>query len=227
MTKRIGILGGISAESTLRYYDRIIKGYYDRRQDYHYPEIVIFSLDFQRFTDAENSGDTDAYVTEIMTGMTALEQAGAAFILMAANSPHAVFDQVQELAHVPLLSIVDVTAREAQRRELRTLLLLGIKVTMQGSFYQDACRARGIHVITPSDHEQDRIDDVIFEELTRGVFRHQSRAEIIHIIDRYGVDGVILGCTELPLLLQQKHTSVPLLDTLALHAEAALDLTLS
>lgn len=227
MTKRIGILGGISTESTLRYYDRIIKGYYDRRQDCHYPEIVIFSLDFQRFTDAENSGDTDAYVSEIMTGITALEQAGAAFILMAANSPHAVFDQVEALAHVPLLSIVHVTAREGQRRELRTLLLLGIRVTMQGSFYQDACRARGIYVITPSDHEQDRIDAIIFEELTRGIFKDRSRAAILHIIGQHDVDGVILGCTELPLLLQQHHTHVPLLDTLALHAEAALDLALS
>jgi aspartate racemase len=227
MSKRIGILGGISAESTIRYYDRIIKGYFERRRDYYYPETVIFSLDFQRFTDLEDKRDKDGYVAEIMSGVAALERAGAEFVIMAANSPHAVFDEIEKLAKVPLLSIVKVTARHAERQGLRKLLLLGIKFTMQASFYRDACREFGIEVVVPSGEEQDEVNRIIFEELTRGIVRGESRRRLLEIINKYPVDGVILGCTELPLLLRQKDSPVTLLDTLELHAEAALDFALS
>jgi aspartate racemase len=227
MTKRIGILGGISAESTLLYYNHIIKGYYRRKQDDYYPEIVIFSLNFGRFTDLENSGDRAGYVQAIMSGITALERAGADFILMAANSPHVVFDRIAQLASVPLLSIVTVTADRTRSRGLRELLLLGIKFTMQSSFYRDACEPYGIEVTVPSAEEQDTINRIIFDELARGVVKDESRTELLDIIGRYPVDGVILGCTELPLILEQKHCPVTLLNTLALHAEAALDLALS
>jgi aspartate racemase len=227
MTKRIGILGGISAESTKEYYSRIIRGYYERRHDDHYPETVIFSLDFQRFTDFENAGDRPGYIAEIMSGIRALESAGVDFVIMAANSPHAVFDDVAAQARVPMLSIVRVTAEEARARGLRKLLLLGIKFTMQSSFYQDTCRELGIEVITPSEAEQDEINRIIFDELTRGIFKDASRARLLAIIGQYPADGVILGCTELPLILKQQDTSMVLLDTLELHTQAALDYALT
>ena len=227
MSKRIGILGGISAEPTLRYYDRIIKGYFERRRDYYYPEVVIFSLNFQRFTDFEDRGDREGYLAEIMSGVRALERAGAEFVVMAANSPHAVFDEVEKSAKVPLLSIVKVTAEHAGVRGLRKLLLLGIKFTMQSSFYQDGCREYGIEIAVPVSEEQDRINRIIFEELARGVVRDGSREELRGIIKEYPADGVILGCTELPLILRQEDSPVPLLDTLELHAGAALDFALS
>jgi aspartate racemase len=227
MTKRIGILGGISAESTIEYYSRIIRGYYERRHDDHYPETVIFSLDFQRFTDFENAGDRPGYIAEIMSGIRALESAGVDFVIMAANSPHAVFDDVEAQARVPMLSIVRVTAEEARARGLRKLLLLGIKFTMQSSFYQDTCHESGIEVITPSEPEQDEINRIIFDELTRGIFKDASRARLLAIIGQYSVDGVILGCTELPLILKQQDTSMVLLDTLELHTQAALDYALA
>jgi aspartate racemase len=227
MSKRIGILGGISAESTIRYYDRIIKGYFERRQDYHYPEIVIFSLNFQRFTDLEDRGDKDGYVAEIMSGVRALERSGAEFVVMAANSPHGVFDEVEKRAKVPLLSIVKITAEHAARKGLRRLLLLGIKFTMQASFYRDACREFGIEIVVPSGKQQDRVNRIIFEELARGIVRDESRRELLEIISEYPVDGAILGCTELPLILQQKDSPITLLDTLELHAEAMLDFALS
>ncbi|MCA1850491.1 MAG: amino acid racemase [Acidobacteria bacterium] len=227
MSTRVGILGGISAESTVRYYDRIIKGYFERRRDYHYPEVVIFSLDFQRFTDFEDRGDRGGYVAEIMSGVAALERAGVEFIVMAANSPHAVFDEIEKLAKVPLLSIVKVTAEHAAGKGLRKLLLLGIKFTMQSSFYQEAARERGIEIVVPAGEDQDRINRIIFEELARGVVRDESREELLGIIKRYPADGAILGCTELPLILRQEDSPVPLLDTLELHAGAALDFALS
>jgi aspartate racemase len=227
VAKRIGILGGISAESTAAYYNRIIRGYYERCRDDYYPEIVIFSLSFQRFTDLENRGDEAAYLAEILGGIRALEAAGVAFVLMAANSPHAVFDQVEASARVPVLSIVEVTARQASALGLRRLLLLGIKFTMQSSFYQETCAKLGIEVLTPTGPEQDEIDRIIFDELAHGLLRDESRVRVLEILAGYDVEGVILGCTELPLLLKQADAPVILLDTLDLHVRAALDVALA
>jgi aspartate racemase len=221
--KKIGILGGISPESTLAYYDQLVKRYYARYGNCYYPEIIIYSLNFQRFTDFEDSGDKVGYIVEIMAGIIALEKAGADFILMAANSPHAVFNEVERLATVPLLSIVEVTAGHAQHQGLRRLLLTGIKFTMQASFYPAACEARNIQVSVPAEPEQTEINRIIFEELTLGIFKPESKARLLNIIHNYQVDGVILGCTELPLILKPEDTPVRLLNTLALHVEAALD----
>ncbi len=224
--KRIGILGGISPESTRLYYEHIVKAYHARRGDYYFPEIVIFSLNFQHFTDLENRGDTEGYVAEIMAGVEALQRAGVDFVLMAANSPHAAFDIISRRAAVPLLSIVDVTLDEAQRLGLRRLLLLGIKFTMQSSFYPDACHRRGIELLVPSGEEQDDVDGIIFRELAAGQMLPASRGRLRRIIGSYDIDGVILGCTELPMILQREDTQIPLLNTLALHAEAALEYAL-
>jgi aspartate racemase len=226
MARRIGILGGISAESTLEYYSRLIKMYLERKGDAYYPEIVIFSLNFQRFTDLENCGSREDYIAEIMRGIDALQAAQADFIIMAANSPHAVFGEIETRASVPMLSIVEVVAESAKRQGMKVLLLLGIKFTMQSSFYRDACHRRDISVLVPSEEEQDEIDQIIFEELTKGTFRAETRQRLLEIISRYSVDGVILGCTELPLILSQEDTPVRLLDSLDLHTRAALEYAL-
>lgn len=222
MAKRIGILGGIGPESTMEYYRRIIKGYLDKYGDYYYPEIVIFSLNFQRFTDYEDHGDKDGYIKEIMSGISALENAEVGFIIMSANSPHAVFNQVEMRAKVPMISIVKTIAEEARARGFRKLLLLGIKFTMQNSFYQDTCSQFGIEVITPSEKDQDTINQIIFDELNRGIFRDESRDYFLSIINKYPADGVILGCTELPLLLKQEDSPIAMLDTVELHTQAVL-----
>jgi aspartate racemase len=225
--KRIGILGGISHESTSKYYESILETYYHRCGDYHYPEIVIFSLDFQRFTDYEDSRDMDGYIQYIMEGIHSLESAGVDFILLAANSPHSVFPKIEEKSSAPLLSIVEVTAEKAASEGRKSLLLLGIAYTMQSSFYQQGCAQRGIEVKTPTEKEQDTINRIIFHELVIGVFSEESKQKLLDIISRYEVDGVILGCTELPLLLTQEDSTKPLYDTLELHAQAALDFALS
>lgn len=224
--KRIGILGGISHESTAVYYQRLHAEYFARRQDYYYPEVIVYSLNFQRFTDYEDRGEMEPYVAYILQGLAALQQAGADFALMAANSPHAVFPEVAAQTTLHLLSIVEVTARAAQARGRRRLLLLGIRFTMQATFYADVCAQYNIEVITPSAGEQDEINRIIFEELVVGDFRAASRQSLLDIIDRYPVDGVILGCTELPLILRATDTTTPLLDTLTLHVNAAIDYAL-
>jgi aspartate racemase len=225
--KRIGILGGISHESTAVYYQRLHAEYFARRQDYYYPEVIVYSLNFQRFTDYEDRGEMGPYVEYILQGLDALQRAGADFALMAANSPHAVFPQVAAQTTLPLLSIVEVTAQAAQARGLRRLLLLGIRFTMQATFYADVCARYGIDVITPDTDEQNIINRIIFEELVVGNFRAESRQLLLRIIEQYAVDGVILGCTELPLLLRASDTTTPLLDTLTLHVKAAVDYALN
>jgi aspartate racemase len=157
-----------------------------------------------------------------MEGIKSLEKAGANFILMAANSPHAVYEDLIQLAKVPILSIVEATAEKAQRENLSKLLLLGIKFTMQSSFYQDFFAKSDMQVITPSEPEQDTINQIIFDELVIGNFTEESKQKLLSIINNYEVDGVILGCTELPLILQQKDTNIKLIDTVEVHVEAAL-----
>jgi aspartate racemase len=220
---RIGILGGMSYESTIKYYKLILEKYYQIKFDYSYPEIIIFSLNFQDVIDLEHSNNKEKYVAYLMEGIRSLEQAGVAFIVMAANSPHAVYDTLIKLTKIPILSIVKATAERAAQEDLNNLLLLGIKFTMQSTFYQDYFHKLGIDVITPSNEEQDKINDIIFSELVLGNLTNESRQIVLQIIKNYNVDGVILGCTELPLLLRQEDSNIKLLDTVEIHVEAVID----
>jgi len=220
--KRIGILGGMSYESTIKYYNLILQKYYDRYQDYYYPEILIYSLNFQKVIDYELGDDEGIYVDYLMTGINSLQNGGVDFIIMAANSPHAVYNYLVQLSKIPILSIVKATAEKAQQEKLKKLLLLGIKFTMQSSFYQEFFAKSDMEIITPSDSEQDIINQIIFDELVIGKFTIQSRQKLLKIIGNYEIDGVILGCTELPLIVQQTDTDVIVLDTVEIHVEAAL-----
>jgi len=222
MSKRIGILGGISHQSTAKYYELIHTKYYERYKDHYYPEIAIFSFNFQKFTDYENSGDMQDYIGYILSGVCSLENAGVDFILMAANSPHAVFDEVEKKSEVPVISIAETAAQKAAQDGLGKLLLMGIKFTMQASFYKDICKKYNIDVIVPDEEEQNEINRIIFEELVPGIFKEKSKQKLLGITRNYEVDGVILGCTELPLILKQEDSDIPLLDTMGLHVEAAL-----
>jgi len=225
--KRIGILGGMSYESTIKYYDLILQGYYEKYNDYNYPEVVIFSLNFQKVIDYELGEDREKYVNYLMTGIKLLENSGVSFIIMAANSPHAVYEDLRQLTIIPILSIVKATLEEALDKNMKTLLLLGIKFTMQSTFYQDYSKKLGMRIITPSLKEQNEIDKIIFDELVIGSFKQESKDKLIQIINNYKVDGVILGCTELPLILNKKDTTIELFDTIDLHVKAALDYYIS
>ncbi|MHA1986247.1 MAG: aspartate/glutamate racemase family protein [Promethearchaeota archaeon] len=225
--RRIGILGGMSYESTIKYYDLILQKYYSKYNNYSYPEIIIFSLNFQKVIDYELGDDKSGYIDYLMSGIKSLENAGVEFIIMAANSPHAVYSDLEKLARIPIISIVKATIQYAGRENMKTLLLLGIKFTMQSTFYQNYSKKLGINVITPSIQEQHEIDEIIFSELVIGITKQESRRKLLEIINSYEVDGVILGCTELPLILFQKDTKTKLLDTVELHVEAAFNYYLS
>lgn len=220
--KKIGILGGISLASTLQYYKTLTDLYYQRFGDFHYPEIFIHSLDFQHFTDLENQNRMDEYREYILYSLRSLKNAGADFAIMAANSPHSVFEDIHAQAGLPVLSIVDAVGKEAKRLGLKRLLLTGIKYTMQNSFYPRGLKAYGIEVFTPTEVEQDEINRIVFEELALQGYLPQSRRWFLEVLSRYKVDGAILGCTELPQLITQADTPLPLLDSLDLHCKAAL-----
>ena len=220
--KKIGILGGMSYESTIKYYDLILQKYYNNYNDYNYPEILIYSLNFQKVIDYELGNDKPKYIDYLMSGINSLQNGGADFIIIAANSPHAVYDDLIQKANLPILSIVEATAEKAKEMRLNKLLLIGIKFTMQSSFYQRIFENSNMQVITPVDIEQDLIDKIIFDELVIGKFKDESKQKLLNIIHNYKVDGVILGCTELPLILHKNDTNTKLLDTIEIHVEATL-----
>jgi aspartate racemase len=224
--KKIGILGGMSHKSTIKYYDLIMQKYFEKLGNFHYPEIIINSLDFQKVIDLELDDVQDDYIEYLLEGLINLSKAGADFAVMAANSPHAVYNELNKKTPIPILNIVEATAKEAKIRELDDLLLLGIKFTMQSDFYLRIMAENDIKVVTPTEDDQNEIDYIIFNELVVGDFNRDSKIKILKIIDKYNVNGVILGCTELPLLLKQEDSKIPLLNTLEIHVQAALNYAL-
>jgi len=228
--RRIGILGGTTPESTVTYYRRITREYTRRFGDYGYPEILIYSVTFQRYVDWMRAGDWTALANGAIEGLCALSAAGAEIGLMATNTFHRVFEEVASSVPIPLISILDVVATRLEELGCRRPALLGTRSTMSGAFYPDCLSARRIETVVPTDADQQTIDRIIFDELGRGTASAGSKAALLAIAERLvetGADAVILGCTELPLVLGQDDLSVPVLDTTVLHADAALEAALT
>lgn len=224
--KRIGILGGTSPESTISYYRYITREYTRRFGDHGYPEILIYSVTFQGFIDWMRTGNWKALASAATEGLCALSDAGAELGLMATNTFHRVFDEVAASVPIRLISILDVVSDRLDTLGCQRAALLGTKITMSGSFYPDHLLARGIETVVPTAAEQDAIDRTIFDELSRGTITAGAKMSLLGIAGRLvgeGADAVILGCTELPLLLKEGDLSVPVLDTTRLHADAALE----
>lgn len=225
MHKRIGILGGMTPESTLTYYQHIVRTYQQRYGTHAFPEIVIYSVSFQQFEDWMESGEWDAIAVALGDGLERLAAAGADFAVIATNTMHLLFDRLERSSPIPLISIVDATGRAIERTGLHTVGLLGTRFTMTESFYADRLARRGIRTLVPEADEQAEIHRIIMDELSRGELRETSRARYLAIMAKLaagGAEGIVLGCTEIPLLVRPEHTSVPLFDTAVLHAEEAL-----
>ena len=230
MSKRIGILGGMSPESTTEYYEYITRTYTVRFGDYGYPEIIIYSVSFQPYVDWPKEDRWDLVAQGLSEAAQRLEAAGADFIIIATNTMHLVFDQVQASVNVPLLSLLDAVGEAILAREMKTVGLLGTKFTMEKAFYQNALTRKGITVLTPDAGDREYVNRVIYDELVAGQIRDQSRAGFVAIIEKLaacGAEGVILGCTEIPLLVNEADAGIPLFDTTAIHAEAALNYALA
>ncbi len=229
MTKRIGLLGGMSPESTVEYYLHITRTYTSRFGDYSYPEIIIYSVSFQPYVDWQHQERWDQVAQGLGAAARCLEAAGADFIVIATNTMHLVLDQIQAHVRIPILSLLDVVANAIQGQGLRTVGLLGTKFTMEKSFYHQTLARLGIAVLVPSADERRYINEVIYKELVAGTIHAESRAGFIQVIQnlvQQGAEGIILGCTEIPLLVTQADVAVPLFDSTRLHAEAALNYAL-
>ena len=225
--KKIGILGGMSPESTALYYEHITRTYTVEHGDYGYPEVLIYSVNFQRFVDWQRNGQWHEAATEMSMALERLRLAGADFGLIATNTMHFVFDRVQQAVGMPLLSIVDATVEAIVAAGLRSVGLLGTMFTMRERFFLDGLERAGISALVPAPCEQPQMHNIIFQELYRGDIRPESQRLFLKIVEELrdrGAEGIILGCTEIPLLLKPEDCALPLFNTALLHAEKALRL---
>jgi len=225
MHKKIGILGGMSPESTIAYYEYITRTYTERFGDYGYPEIIIYSVSFQPYVDWPQQEQWDLVAQGLSEAARRLEAAGADFIVMATNTMHIVFDRIQASIHVPMLSLLDAVSEAILVAGIKKVGLLGTKYTMEKTFFQDALGQRGITVLVPDAEDRQYVNAVIYDELVAGQIREQSRARFIAVIRKLaerGAQGVILGCTEIPMLVNEADAGMRLFDTTAIHAETAL-----
>jgi len=226
MYKKIGILGGLTPESTVTYYQHIVRSYRKMFGDHAYPEIIIYSVSFQKFEDWMEEEDWDSIKEALLSCLGGLSDAGADFAVIATNTMHIVFDELKERSPVPIISIIETTAEAIKKEGMDVVGLLGTCFTMEEPFYREGLERHGIEVVVPGKADRDYINKVIFEELSRGILHPESRDRFLDIIEdliQRGVQGIVLGCTEIPLLVAPEHTPVKLFDTATLHAEKALE----
>jgi len=226
MHRTIGILGGMSPESTAMYYEYITRTYKQRFGDFGFPEILIYSVNFQKFADWQREGRWTEAAGEMAKALERLRDAGADFGIIATNTMHIVFEAVQKAVRMPLLSIVEATAEAIRTAGLNVVGLLGTVFTMRERFYRDGLARWGINVLVPGGGWQERINEVIYGELCRGEIRPESRQMFLGVIEelrKRGAQGIVLGCTEIPLLVRPQDCDLPLFNTTLLHAEKALN----
>ncbi|WDP90363.1 MAG: aspartate/glutamate racemase family protein [Desulfobacter sp.] len=226
--RTIGLLGGMSWESTLEYYRLINQGIKEKLGGLHSAKIVMVSVDFDPIEKLQHAGDWAGTADILSRAARDIESAEADFFLICTNTMHKVAPQVQSRVNIPLVHIADATAEAVRKRGMKTVGLLGTAFTMEQDFYKGRLESNfGLKVLTPEKPDRDIVHNVIYRELCLGKINPDSKAEYIRIIDGLaarGAEAVILGCTEIGLLVGKKDTAVPLLDTTAIHAARAVAL---
>jgi aspartate racemase len=222
--KSVGIIGGIGPESTMEYYRQIIASYRRAQPDGSYPSIVINSIDIKKMLDLIGLNELVAVTDYLLAAAQKLAGAGADFGVLAANTPHVVFDDLNRRSPIPLISIVETTCEAAKAMGLNHLGLLGTRFTMQGRFYPDVFARQGIALSTPTPDEQAYVHDKYLSELIHGIVLPETRERFLRIVEQLqelnGIQGLILGGTELPLILPEAtYKGIPFLDTTKLHVE--------
>jgi len=226
--KKIGIIGGVGPEATIEYYRLIISYYRDNIRDGSYPEIIINSVNITAMINLIEKGDKAGLIRYLSDSVKALADAGAEIALIASNTPHLVFYEVAEISPIPLISIVEETCTEAKRIGVKKAGLLGTAFTMNNRFYHNVFEKQNIEIATPDEESKSYIHSKIFGELVSGIIKDDTRKRFIEIINTLksvnGIDGLILGCTELPLILSDGDIpGTPLLNTTAIHAKGIVD----
>src|SRR5438105_10029005 len=236
--KTLGMIGGVGPESTIDYYKNLIALYREQKPDGHYPQFVINSIDLQKGIDFLEAADLPGMTDFLLSEIEKLPRAGAEFGIIAANTPHIVFDEVRAKSPIPFISIVEASCEYAKTQNFKRLALFGTRYTMQADFYQKVFRREGIELVVPELKDQDYIHEKYFAELVPGNFLPETRAGLLAIIDRMraknappspgygaaGIEGVVLAGTELALILRgESHNGVALLDTGKIHCQAAVN----
>lgn len=226
--RTIGIIGGIGPESTVDYYRLIIKGYRKVKQTENYPQILINSIDMTAMMEFINTNDYSGLVAMFKDELEKLSRAGADLAVIAANTPHIVFDQIRKSSPIELLSIVEESRKRAQKLGLSRLGLIGTKFTMREGFYQREFENNGFQIFTPDDKDQDYIHEIYFKELVRGIFNDKTIKKLISIAeglaDRHKIDGLILGGTELPLVLSENDfDDIHILNSTEIHVYSIIE----
>lgn len=228
--KTIGLLGGMSWESTVTYYRIVNEAVKSKLGGLHSAKVVLYSVDFAEIERLQASDQWDRSAKVLSEAAQSLEKAGADFIVICTNTMHKVVPQIQSKIGIPILHIAEATAEALLNRGLRKAALLGTKYTMTQGFYKEKIAASGIEVIVPGEQDVELVNRVIYEELCLGTVSEVSKRQYLEIIsklEKRGAQGVILGCTEIGLLVQQKDTSLPVFDTTKIHAEKAAMLAMA
>ena len=232
--KTIGIIGGVSWASSIEYYRIMNELVRDKLGGVNSAQILMFSIEFGEFSKQErlaDKGDWTLMTQTILDAARRLKRGGADFIVIASNTLNSLAPTVEKEVGLPVLHIADATGAAVRRKGLHTVALLGTKYTMEQPFYRDRLKKFGIRVVIPNEKEREYINAVIFDELCANTIKKESREGYQKIIERLrkeeGVEGVVLGCTEIPLLIKQEDVAIPVFDTTAIHSEAAVEFSLN
>jgi aspartate racemase len=226
----IGLVGGMSWESSLEYYKLLNQGVQRRLGGLHSARVVLSSVDFDELTGLQRAGRWDDVAGLLAGAARGVEAAGADVLLMCTTAFHTVADQVEAAVGIPFLHLADVVAAAVLARGLRTAGLLATSYTMQQRFFVDRLESHGVRVVVPQPQHHDVVDRIIYRELVHGKVLDASRATVVSVVDELwdaGAEGVVLGCTELELLVKQADCEIPVFPSTTLHVEAALDAALS
>ncbi|WP_286891632.1 aspartate/glutamate racemase family protein [Pseudoalteromonas sp. ESRF-bin5] len=229
--KTIGMLGGMSWESTTSYYKALNLGVKDALGGLHSAKICMVSVDFAEIETLQHQGDWPQTAKLLTEAAKSVEAGGADFLLICTNTMHKVADHIASNISIPILHIADATADQLKHDKITRVGLLGTQFTMEQSFYKGRLTNKhNIEVLIPEPNERARVHDIIYNQLCQGIINDEARAEFINIIERMfekGAQAIVLGCTEIALLVEPQHTTVPLYDTTQIHAQAAVKLALT
>ena len=222
--KTIGLIGGMSWESTVTYYKIINETVKEKLGGLHSAKCILYSIDFQEIEECQANGNWEKSGEILGEAANNLEKAGADFIVICTNTMHKVVNQIKEKISIPILHIAEMTAEKILEKGLKNIALLGTKYTMEQDFYKSKLIEKGINVIIPDKNDIEIINEVIYDELCLGTINSDSKKKFLEIVDKLrnkGAEGIILGCTEIGLLIKNADTDVPLFDTAIIHAEQA------
>lgn len=227
--KTIGLIGGMSWESTVTYYRVINEEIKKRLGGFHSGKILLYSVDFEEIEKCQMSGEWEKSGEILADAAKRLEKAGADFIVICTNTMHKVFGQVQAAVKIPVLHIAETTAEIMKKDKITKTGLLGTKFTMEQDFYKSVLAENGIEAVVPDEDGRKTVNDVIYNELCMGQIKESSKKQFLKIIEKLrdqGAQAVILGCTEIGLLVEQKDVDIPVYDTALIHAEVAAEKSL-